>query len=195
MSGIEILPLTAERWADLTALFGKKGAYGGCWCMWFRQTGPEFRSGQREANREAFRAIVERGETPGLLAYVEGVPAGWVSVAPRSEFPRLQRSRNLKPVDERPAWGIVCFYIGAKHRGGGLGGALLRAAVDYARSQGAGIVEGYPIDTDGGKRISVDAAYHGILAWFRAAGFREVERRAAGRPIVRYLVHEDAAPS
>ena len=187
---IEVQPLTADRWPDLAALFGKQGAYGGCWCMWWRQTGAEYTSGRGEPNRAAFETIVARGDEPGLIAYRDGKAAGWVSVAPREEYPRVKRSRVLKPVDDRPAWAVVCFYVGATHRRTGLGPALLKAAVAYARERGAGLVEGYPVDTDGGARISTDAAYHGILAWFQAAGFREVERRAKNKPIVRLFVNE-----
>src|SRR5690606_32344484 len=35
-------PLTPERWPDFERLFGRAGGYGGCWCMWFRQTGKEY---------------------------------------------------------------------------------------------------------------------------------------------------------
>ena len=30
----EFHPLTKDRWIDFEALFGARGAYGGCWCMW-----------------------------------------------------------------------------------------------------------------------------------------------------------------
>jgi len=39
---------------------------------------------------------------PGLLAYVGDKPVGWCSIAPRSEFPRLETSRVLKPIDDKP---------------------------------------------------------------------------------------------
>lgn len=29
-------PLTAEAWSDFEELFGRRGACGGCWCMWWR---------------------------------------------------------------------------------------------------------------------------------------------------------------
>lgn len=109
---VQILPVTAERWPDLERLFGKQGAYGGCWCMWFRQTGAEFTANRGEANRQAMCSIVEAGEIPGLLAYVDGVPAGWVSVGPREAYPLLERSRAAKRVDGEPVWSIVCFYTG-----------------------------------------------------------------------------------
>ncbi|MCL4243228.1 MAG: GNAT family N-acetyltransferase, partial [Dehalococcoidia bacterium] len=82
-------PLTAERWADFERLFGRNGAYGGCWCMWFRQTGKEYAAGRGEANREAMCSLIGRGEVPGLILYAAGEPAGWVAVQPREALPRL----------------------------------------------------------------------------------------------------------
>ena len=35
-SSVEYHTLTPDRWPDFEKLFGEKGAYGGCWCMWWR---------------------------------------------------------------------------------------------------------------------------------------------------------------
>jgi GNAT superfamily N-acetyltransferase len=117
------------------------------------------------------------------LAYVDGEPAGWVAVAPREEYPRLDRSPKLRRVDDQPVWSITCFTIGRRQRRQGVAAALLDAAVDFARQRGAEVVEAYPIDTAGEKRSSADL-YTGTLAMFERAGFEEVARRS-GRPIVR----------
>jgi hypothetical protein len=109
--------VTPDRWDDLVALFGENGAYANCWCMWWRKSGAEFSRGVRNrgaGNRRAMNRLVQDGRVPGLLAYREGRPVGWVSVAPREEFGRIQRSPTLKPVDDKPVWSIVCFFM---HRG------------------------------------------------------------------------------
>jgi GNAT superfamily N-acetyltransferase len=155
--------------------------------MWFRETTAEYRDRKGAKNRAAFRAIVKRGVPPGVLAYVDGRPAGWCAVAPRPEYTRLARSRTLAPVDDAEVWSITCFFIGAEARGRGVSTALLRGAVELAAAHGARIVEAYPVDT-GGKRIAADAAYHGLASTFRAAGFEEVTRRSAQRPIMRRAV-------
>ncbi len=127
---LEVLPVTRERFSDLERLFGPRGACGGCWCMWWRLTAREFDAMKGEENRAALAALVDRGEVPGLLAYSGSEPVGWCSVAPRETFPRLERSRLLRRVDDEPVWSIVCFYVARAERGRGVMTALVRGAID-----------------------------------------------------------------
>jgi GNAT superfamily N-acetyltransferase len=181
---VEVHPVTAERWPDLEALFGPSGAYSSCWCMWFRLTSSEFQRQSGAGTRRGLRSLVSRGREPGLVAYVDGRPAGWVSVAPREEFGRIERSPILKRVDEAPVWSIVCFFIGKGYRSSGLLRPLLNAAERYAGDHGARTLEAYPWDPAAGPIRAADA-YIGLLPIFEEAGFREVARRSRGRPVVR----------
>lgn len=106
-SVLEFHPLTRERWSDFEELFGERGAYGGCWCMWWRLTRREFEQQQGEGNRQAMKAIVESVQVPGILAYAAGEPVGWCSVAPREHYGSLNRSPVLKRLDDTPVWSIV----------------------------------------------------------------------------------------
>jgi GNAT superfamily N-acetyltransferase len=191
---LDIRPVTADRWDDLVELFGPRGAVAGCWCMWWRLSAKEWEQKAYEGNRRSMRKLVDAGERPGLLAYRDGVPVGWVSVAPHEQFPRIERSRVLGPVDDEEVWSVVCFFIHRKERGSGVGAALLKAAVDAAAERGARIVEGYPVDPRGGQ-TSNGSAFTGVEAMFREAGFTEVERRSAGRPIMRKRVTKRKASS
>lgn len=182
-----IHPLTSERWADLETLFGKHGAYGGCWCMYFRLPQSQFVAQSGEGNRQALKALVDAGTVPGLIAYVDGNPAGWVSIGPRADFSRLSRSKVLKAVDDQPVWSVVCFYVTKAYRRQGLMAALLKAAVAYAGEHGATVVEGYPIDP-GEEKYPDAQAYTGLFSAYRAAGFNEVARRSDRRPIMRIEV-------
>jgi GNAT superfamily N-acetyltransferase len=196
-------PVTLNEWPDMQRLFGPNGANGGCWCMWWRIKRSEFDSNHGELNRRAMEAIIRSGRVPGLLAYLQGEPIGWCSVAPREEFPVLDRSPVLKRVDDQPVWSIVCFYIHRNYRRRGLNRLLIEAAVDYARSQGAAIVEAYPVDPDT-CRVNVGEAFTGLIDTFRKAeaftglidtfrktGFEEVARRSARRAVLRYSVAAD----
>ena len=161
---LEFQPVTLGQWPDLQKLFGPNGADSGCWCMWWRQTREQFQRLHGEPNRKSMERLLRGGEVPGILAYHEGRPVGWCSVAPRRCFPALDRSPNLKAVDDEvddeAVWSIVC-------------------------SRGAAAVEAYPIDP----RHSADrpgAAFTGQLDTFLRAGFTEVARRSPRRPILRW---------
>ncbi|MEX2224868.1 MAG: GNAT family N-acetyltransferase [Dehalococcoidia bacterium] len=182
---IETHPLTPDRWDDLDALFKTNSITRNCWCMWFRQTTDEARRFGGAQNRHAFRKIVQTAEVPpGILAYVDGKPAGWCAIAPREDYPRIERSRNVKPIDDEPAWSIVCFFIAKDARGAGLSRRLTDAAVDLAQKHGAKLVEAYPVDPAQGP-LTPDQAYYGLQPAFERAGFEEALRRTPKRPIMR----------
>jgi GNAT superfamily N-acetyltransferase len=188
-----IHPLTPDRLPDLTTLFGQGGDPKWCWCAFFRVRQVDFSTATAHSNREVLEQAVEtttaEGRAPGLIAYRDGEPVGWVSLGPREDYARLQHSRVLAPLDDRPVWSIVCFVVARKARKQGIAHALLDAAVDYARDHGATLLEAYPVDT-GGERILSANVYRGTLAMFERAGFevavrRRANRVSAERPIVR----------
>ena len=189
VSDLEFYPLTVKRWTDFEKLFGKSGACGGCWCMWWRLKRSEFERQKGEENRKAIKRIVDSGEVPGILAYANGQPVAWCSVAPREAYPTLERSRILKRVDEKPVWSIVCFFTAKPFRGKGITLKLLRAAIKCVDKHGGKIVEGYPVEPKG-RRMSDAFAYTGLASTFRKAGFVEVARRSERRPIMRYIIKE-----
>lgn len=177
-------PLTPARWSDFEAFFGRHGAVDGCWCMWWRITRKEFEANHNAGNKAAMKAIVDGGGVPGLLAYDGDSPVGWVSVGPRDDFPVLGRSPILKPVDAQPVWSIVCFFIHKAQRCQGMSARLIEAAVGYASTHGAAIVEGYPIAPQAGETPPV-YSFTGFLSTFQTAGFVEVARRSPRKPIMR----------
>ncbi|MHC4416251.1 MAG: GNAT family N-acetyltransferase [Planctomycetota bacterium] len=189
---VTVRPLTPPRWDDLERLFGDRGACGGCWCMWWHRTRSEFEKTKGPVNKRAFKRIVRSGAEPGLLAYAGREPIGWCAVAPRDTYPSLQRSRILKPVDDRPVWSIVCLFIARPYRRQGVSVALLEAAVKHATLRGAAIVEGYPVEPRR-DRLPDAFAYTGLPSAFHQAGFVEVLRRSETRPIMRYFVKAGAA--
>lgn len=179
-----VRPLTAARWDDFERLFGERGACGGCWCMLWRLPRKQFEAQKGSGNRAAMRALVAAGAEPGLLAYRGSTAVGWVSVAPRPEFPALERSRVMKSIDDRPVWSVTCLYVDKDHRRTGVSVALLRAAAAHVKKRGGTIVEGYPQEPKKGVMADV-FAWTGIASAFRAAGFVEVARPTQTRPTMR----------
>lgn len=187
MDEITVRPAITGTWDDVQALLGQRGSVRGCWCLFFRQTPQERRTEWGEGNRCALRLLVDAGRRPGLIAYRDGVPAGWVSVAPREEYSRLDRSPVSKRVDDRPVWSLVCLFVDKRHRGVGVARALVRAAVEFAAERGAELVEAYPVDDTMGP-VHADEGYHGLVSLLRSERFVEVARRTPKRPVMRRQV-------
>ena len=180
---LECLPLTPGRFADMETVFGDQGVARRCFCMHWRR--PDGGYGDDRDNRDRFADIAAEGPPPGLIGYIEGDPRGWVQVGPRGDFPTIDRSRLLKPVDDLEPWTINCFVVRTGQRRQGIGKGLLSAAITYAKDQGANVIEAYPVD---GTRESVVDYFTGTLGMFDEHGFVEIIRRNDTRPIVRLTV-------
>jgi len=193
--GIETHLLTPDRWDDFQRLMGPKGGAEGCWCMLWRLSAAAYKAGRGEANRRAMRTRIEAGpRPPGLIAYLDGTPAGWISVAPRAEFPRMANSRITAPIDDKPVWSVTCFFIRPGCRGKGVASTLLDAACLFAAGHGAEMLEGYPVDPLGARYANA-FAWTGLMAVFEKAGFTEVARRSEKRPVMRRELNRQALPT
>ena len=188
-SSIEIVPLTPERWADVTGLFDEGGDPKTCSCMFWRVRSKDWSFANASEAREGFRALVDADHdpAPGLLAYADGRVVGWVSVAPRDDYGRLVNSRVRPAIDDRPVWSIVCFVVSRSARGQGLTSRLLDAAMDYAMERGAPALEAYPVDVGDG-RVPAAVGYTGLLSTFLAAGFEVVHQIDSPQATVRRVI-------
>lgn len=177
---LTIRPLTPDLWPTLEDLFGENGACNGCWCMYWR-IGSAYRKRPRQANRAAFREVVERGPPPGLLAFDGAVAVGWCQLTPRDAVPWLDRTWRLKRVDDVPVWSLSCLYVRKGYRRRGITSVLIVAALQAAERANAPALEAYPFDAD----VSPSASGTGYASTFARAGFRTVARRSPERPIMR----------
>lgn len=184
---LDFHPLTPERWRDFEKLFGERGAYGGCWCMWWRTTRSQFARQQGGGNRQAMKELVWSGEVPGILAYAGGEPVGWCSVAPRERYGSLNRSPVLKRLDETPVWSIVCFYAATEYRGLGITEELIRGAIEYVKERGGKVVEAYPTNAQEG-RLPPVSSFMGLPKVFERVGFVECARPSASKVVMRYYI-------
>ena len=183
---VEVRP-AYRRFDDFAAVVGtRRPDAGGCWCMAYRDS--------RVATTD--RAEYMRNECatmpgPGVLVYVDDVVAGWCSIAPRAAYRRLLHSRTIPIIDDSDAWAAVCFVVRGGFRGHGLMHPLLTGAVAHARANGAQVVEGYPVQTDGG-RVDAISGYVGTVELFEQAGFLRAAPttgRSGGRP--RWVMRKD----
>lgn len=187
---INIYPLDNTRWEDFELLFGERGACGGCWCMSWRLKKSEFERGKGEPNKYAMKDLVYRGEPAGVLAYADDKPIGWCAVAPREVYKRLESSRVLKRIDNKPVWSITCLFIAKGFRRKGISTELIKGAIEYAKLNGADIVEAYPA-VPYGNNVPDAFLWTGTPSAFGQAGFTEAERRSVWKPIMRHYIRHD----
>lgn len=154
--------------------------------MFWKLRGKAFSENTGDSARQMQKSIVDSGISPGLIAYADGYPVGWIAVEPRAAYPRLAHSRALKPIDGKEVWSITCFFVARKYRRQGVTVELLKGAIGYVKSKGGKIVEGYPVDTK--KEMPAPFIYTGTASAFRQSGFKEVARNTPSRPIFRYVI-------
>jgi GNAT superfamily N-acetyltransferase len=176
-------PVTPDRLPDLARFSEEHGKFRYCSCMRWRIRSSQFRSATKDQRVAALEALVQQGIPVGILASARGLPIGWCSVAPRETYAALERYRALPRLDGQPVWSVVCFFVDARYRRLGLASGLLRAAVDYAQSQGARIVKGYPVEPG-----SPSYTYMGSPGTFERAGFQDVTPAGQARRVARYTI-------
>lgn len=184
MSGVAIFPATPERWDDVETVFRDCSDGRKCWCAFWYLPNKEFKAGWGEGNAGHLKSLVLSGSEPGVLAYIDGEPAGWLSVAPRQNFDRLNRSKSFAPVDDKPVWAMNCFIVRKAFRKSGLMRALIAGGIDLVRDKGGKTIEAYPFESNRAGIPGYDL-FVGTAAAFRDHGFVEVARRLPTRPVMR----------
>jgi GNAT superfamily N-acetyltransferase len=116
--------------------------------------------------------------TCGQLAYVDGVPAGYVTYAPPAYVPRSQ-AFPTSPVSPDAVL-LMTAYLAPQFRGGGLGRMLVQAVAREAARRGIKAIEAFgaetsdprrtppPVGSTTGRSCQLPADY------LRAVGFKTV---------------------
>ncbi|HUI29647.1 MAG TPA: GNAT family N-acetyltransferase [Candidatus Acidoferrales bacterium] len=181
-------PVTKGNWDKFVDLFGEKGACGNCWCMYYRAKKTDFVKGKiKNGNRDAMKKIVWSGRPVGLLAIYGHKAIAWLALAPREDFLKLESSRVHKRIDQNPVWAIPCTFIHKDYRRHGVSVALLKGAIEYAKSVGIKILEAYPVIPTQ-KKWPDSFLWVGIQKSFARAGFEIVDTTSRSRPMMRYYV-------
>ncbi len=191
---ISVVPANEASWEDLQAIFGTRGPAALCQCQRFKLRPREaFRNFPVEERAHRLRTQTACGDpaaetTSGLVAYVDGEPAGWCAVEPRPAYEGLLRTfrvpwegRAEDKADES-VWSVTCLFTRKDFRRRGVSRALARAAVDFARSRGARALEAYPMTT---KNALLEELHPGTERTYADAGLREVSRPTKRRAVFR----------
>lgn len=194
---VSTVPANMASWDDLRAIFGSRGEGSVCQCQRYKlQPGESFRAVPREVRAERLRRQTNCGQggaaaTSGLVGYLDGEPVGWCAVEPRTAYPGLLRvyrvpwlGRDEDKADDS-VWAVTCFFTRAGYRRRGVSRALVRAAVDFAREQGARALEGYPMIVAPGQEIAWGELHVGSHSIFAAAGLAEIGRPTPRRAVMR----------
>lgn len=164
---IEVRPAT--NFEDVKTMLGPKRPDANvCWCLSYRIPSKENLSLVGRARAEKVKSLMKQGPI-GVLAYEDSEVVGWAAVAPRAQT-TFARNRKIPHVDDLDVWSVWCIRVRPGYRGRGISHVLLAGAVDFARSQGAPAIEGYPVDNQG-KKVDLTMAYVGTRALFEKAGF------------------------
>ena len=148
-----------------------------CLCQYWRMSSGDYSRSSKASRLAALRAQMDETPPPGMVAYLDGEPVGWLGFGVRQRVERLVRSRTIPAVDDLPVWAVYCFMVRVGFRRQGVARGLLDGLIGYARTQGAPALEAYPVDTEGA-RIHGTAAYVGVASMFEEAGFRRVLQTA-----------------
>jgi GNAT superfamily N-acetyltransferase len=192
---VEIVPASDASWADLATIFGAADYPGRCQCQRFKVPGGMWRDSTQEQRTAALREQTACGNpgapaTSGLVAYLDGEPAGWVAVEPRTTCPKLRGSpvpwkgRSEDPADDS-VWAVTCMVVRKGDRGRGLTYLLARATIDFARQRGARALEAYPMITQPGRVITWGELHVGARQVFEEAGFEQVTHPTLRRVVMR----------
>lgn len=191
---ISVVPANEASRDDLRTIFGTRGPASGCQCQRYKLR-PRESFGSFPAEERAHRLLQQADcgnpgsdTTSGLVAYLDGEPAGWCAVEPRTAYAALVRQFRV-PWDGRAedkadesVWAVTCVLARAGFRKRGVGRALVRAAADFARERGARALEGYPMIT---KNVISEELHVGTVGMFADAGLVEVHRPAQRRAVMR----------
>jgi GNAT superfamily N-acetyltransferase len=194
---LTIVPANEASCEDLQTVFGPRGSAATCQCQRYKLRPKEaFSKFPAEERMHRLRTQTECGNpesetTSGLVAYLDGEPVGWCAVEPRTAYPWLLKhqvvpweGRSEDKTDDS-VWAVTCIFARAGHRRKGIGYALARAAVDFARERGARALEAYPMLVQPGESITWGELNVGTRSMFEAAGLAEVSHPTKRRVVMR----------
>lgn len=167
---VTLVPLTTDRLSDFATVLGDP-AFGGCFCAVWGHFGEDWTARCGRADRPNLKATVEdveQGRKAGYLLEVAGEVVGWLGAGPRTEFPDMSR-RLAARRGRADAWVVGCVAVLPAARGKNVAEHAVRALVDLALTNGASVVEAFPV-----RPWDQHRAYRGSERMYERLGFTEV---------------------
>jgi len=184
---VKLQPLTEDNWNLFEELMGEKGGCGGCWCMLFRLSSKEFVTNKYEGHKNLMHKIVIGGRPTGMLAIYQKKAVGWMALAPREDYIKIEKSRTLKRIDDKPVWSITCFFVKKEFSKMGLSQKMIQAVIEYAAKNNIKMLEAYPV-IPYAEKIPPPFLWVGVLSAFTSNGFTIVQQNGKSKTIVRRLI-------
>ncbi|MGE5106023.1 MAG: GNAT family N-acetyltransferase [Sphingobacteriales bacterium] len=176
--------LSSSNWKEYEELMGEKGGCGNCWCMLFRLPYKEFQNNKPGGNKKLMKQLVKKNQQVGLIASVDKEPVGWIALAPREDYIKIENSRAFKRIDEKRVWSITCFFIKKEFRKMGLSKQLIKGAINFAKKKKIKVLEAYPA-IPYAEKVPPPFLWVGILSAFTDCGFKVVQQNGKSRAMVR----------
>ncbi|HHH29361.1 MAG TPA: N-acetyltransferase [Polyangiaceae bacterium] len=196
MKGLRCVPVAPEHAPGLRAMLGEVS--NGCYCRWWHYDGEDHDWTARcnlepernaEAMAEALRTKSPTGS--GVVALVGDRVVGWLKLAPATAMTKLYGRRVYRALScfdgERDGVLVVgCMAVAPDLRRRGVAGALLEAAIGWAREQGATSLEATP--RRAAHAVRDDELWMGPPSIFDEAGFVRVDDGPEAYPVMRLVL-------
>ena len=176
--------LNSANWKQFDTLMGEKGGCGNCWCMFFRLPYKLFQENKPNGNKKLMKQLVNKEKPVGLIASLNEEPIGWIALAPREDYLKIENSRAFKRIDDKPVWSITCFFIKKEFRRMGLSQQLIKGAIDFAKKKKIKTLEAYP-SIPYNEKVPPPFLWVGVLSAFTKNGFKIIQQNSKSRAMVR----------
>ncbi len=187
MSDYKVKPLGPDTWDAFAQLVERhNGVFGGCWCTWFHTFHAE-KTFTAEGNHSLKERLVEEDRAHAALVFDDHEAIAWAQFGPPDELPNIHHRKEYEEtLDLLPDYRITCIFVDKRYRRKGVTAIALNGAVDLIAKAGGGVVEGYPHDTEDGKKVSV--LYNSTRALYERAGFSYVRAKGKRNCVMRKTV-------
>jgi hypothetical protein len=187
MAEYVVKPLDASTWDAYVRLMERhNGVFGGCWCTHFHTMHAE-KTFDADDNRALKERLVKEGRAHAALVFDGDEAIAWAQFGSPAELPNIQHRKEYEAVgDPPPDYRITCIFVDKKNRRNGVTAAALTGAVELIARAGGGVVEGYPHDTDDGRKVSV--LYNATRSLYERAGFDYVRPKGLRNCVMRRVV-------